>query len=539
MLVRTDIYSVSVKLVPIPKIKEYPVRSLYSILGLLVVALVQLSLPSQPTAVGAERVFQVQLGPEVRGEPQSGRLIVFLIAETSKVPKGTAPVDGPFWDDPQPLFAKDVKVGANDVVTLDDSSDCFPIPPSKLAPGNYRAQARMDLSRTNSNWKREAGNLWSEEVAFVVTDEKAKQVVKLTLSKVVEKLTLQQTDGVEWFAIQSNLLSKFRGREVMLRAGVVLPQNYDATQKYPAIYEVPGFGGDHSEAGGNRRRPIENSDAATLAKSTFRILLDPEGPNGHTLFADSDNNGPCGQALTQELIPALEAKYPLIAIPSARLLRGHSSGGWSTLWLAIRYPQSFGATWSSAPDPVDFRRFQKVDIYGQPNFYADSKGADLPSLRKGDVVEMTIRQESRGEDILGPDNTSAQQWDSWFATFGPKNSSGNPAALFDPVTGQIDASTAEHYQRYDISLQLRENSNELLPLFRNNIRMVVGTEDSFYLNEAVALLDAELTKLGRAPTDRGYVKMIPGDHGSIFSSDAVRSFPKEMLEHLRKAEHVK
>jgi len=86
---------------------------------------------------------------------------------------------------------------------------------------------------------------------------------------------------------------------------------------------------------------------------------------------------------------------------------------------------------------------------------------------------------------------------------------------------------------------VRKNSIELLPLFRNNVRLVVGTEDSFYLNEAVAMLDAELTKLGRAETDRGYVKMIPGDHGSIFASEAVRSFPKEMLEHLRKAEHVK
>ena len=229
----------------------------------------------------------------------------------------------------------------------------------------------------------------------------------------------------------------------------------------------------------------------------------------------------------------------MIAEPSARLLRGHSSGGWSTLWLATRYPAVFGATWSSAPDPVDFRRFQKVDIYGQRNFYTDSKGADLPSLRKGDVVEMTIRQESRGEDMLGPDNTSAQQWDSWFAAFGPKNPNGNPAALFDAVTGQIDFKTAEYYQRYDICYLLRNNPNELAPIFRNSIRLVVGTEDSFYLNEAVSLLDAELSRLGRTANDRGYVKLIPGDHGSIFASETVRAFPKEMLDHLRTAGHVK
>lgn len=487
----------------------------------------------------SQRTFQVKLGANVPAKSIEGRLIVFVIADSSKVPKETEPVDGPFWDDPQPLFATDVKLTSGNTATLDDQSDHFPIPPSKLAPGKYRAQARLDLQHTNSNWRREAGNLWSDEVSFMVTTSNEKQAIELVLSNVVAKEQYKQIAGVEWFEVRSTLLSQFRGRDVMLRAGVVLPIDYNPSRKYPVIYEVPGFGGDHRDA--ERRRATskdDKSDAATLARNTFRIVLDPEGPNGHMLFADSANNGPCGQALVQELIPALEAKYPLIAVPSARLLRGHSSGGWSTLWLATRYPTVFGATWSSAPDPVDFRRFQKVDIYGQPNFYADFKGTDLPSLRKGDVVEMTIRQESRGEDVLGPDNTSAQQWDSWFATFGPKNASGNPAALFDPGTGQIDSKIAEHYRQYDISYLLQKNPTELAPIFQSAIRLVVGTEDSFYLNEAVALLDAELAQHGRKPTDRGYIKMIPGDHGSIFGSDTLKAFPREMLDHLRIAGHV-
>ena len=492
------------------------------------------------TMADTQRVVQVRLGPAIGSETKTGRLIVFLIADSAKIPKNTSPVDGPFWDDPQPLFAMDATLVPDSVVTLDDKSDSFPVRLSQLKPGTYRVQARLDLSRSNSSWRREVGNLWSDEVKFEVGNSDAKQIVELVLSNVIEPVVAKQVDGVEWFEVPSKLLSQFRGRDVMLRAGVVLPQNFIATQKYPAIYEVPGFGDDHRGAMRSRSRgTTDNSDAALLSKSSFRIVLDPEGPNGHSLFADSANNGPCGQALTEELIPALEAKYPLITEPSARLLRGHSSGGWSTLWLATRYPAVFGATWSSAPDPVDFRRFQKVDIYGQQNFYTDAKGADLPSLRKGDVVEMTIRQESRGEDVLGPDNTSAQQWDSWFAAFGPKNSNGNPTALFDAVTGQIDSKTAEYYQRYDIGYLLRKNPTELAPIFRNSIRLVVGSEDSFYLNEAVALLDTELSRLGRATTDRGYVKLIPGDHGSIFASETIRAFPKEMLDHLRTAGHVK
>ena len=49
---------------------------------------------SQATSLAdTERVFQVRLSPEIRNETSFGRLIVFLIADQSKIPKRTAPVD--------------------------------------------------------------------------------------------------------------------------------------------------------------------------------------------------------------------------------------------------------------------------------------------------------------------------------------------------------------------------------------------------------------------------------------------------------------
>jgi hypothetical protein len=490
----------------------------------------------------SEVQFRVTVDPPQPTQPGKGRLIVFLINDESKALKNQSPIGGPFWNDSQPLFAIDSDFKNTQSVVVDDRADSFPVPPSKLVPGSYRVQARFDSARLNSNWRREPGNLWSDVTSFTVTTNdsnaasKQPQVVELVLKNRTVVEAKKPVEGMEWFEVKSDLLSKFRGSEVMLRAAVVLPTNYDPTRKYPVLYEVPGFGGDHSSAASSRRRPAEGV-RAELASSVFRIVLDPEGPNGHSLFADSANNGPCGQALVEELLPALEAKYPLISKASARLLQGHSSGGWSTLWLALQYPETFGASWPSAPDPVDFRRFQKVDIYSQSNFYADEQGNDMPSLRRGDKVTMSIRQEARGEDILGPDNTSAQQWDSWFAVFGPRNTAGNPAALFDPISGALDRSVAEQYRKYDIGHLLRTDPNRYLPIFRNNIRLICGTEDSFYLNEAVELLKAELTKLRVESNDVGYVKLVPGDHGSVMAHESARAAPFEMLQHLKKFGH--
>jgi len=485
----------------------------------------------------AQATFRVTLDGSARTEPARGRLVVFVIREGSKVADND-PIDGPFWDDPQPLFGLDAELAPGASIVVDDRADAFPFEPSQLAPGKYRAQARLDLARANSEWRREPGNLWSEPAAFEVVAGKPREVA-LALTNVVVVEPLPTVEGVEWFELRSERLSKFRGHDVFLRAGVVLPKDYDPARRYPAQYEVPGFGGDHrGAAGGRRRRGNEEGAAAELARASFRIVLDPEGPNGHSLFADSENNGPCGAALVEELIPALEKKYPLIAAPGARILRGHSSGGWSTLWLALTYPETFGASWSTAPDPVDFRRFQLVDIYGSKSFYVDASGADMASLRSNGGVKMTIRQEARGEDILGPDNTSGQQWDSWFATFGPKSERGNPAALFDPESGTLDPAVAAAYRKYDLGELLRTQPARYLPLFRTNIHLICGTEDSFYLNEAVKLLADELAKHPREATDTGYIKLVPGDHGSVFGHESMQAIPGEVLAHFRAAGHA-
>jgi hypothetical protein len=485
----------------------------------------------QAPAVPAPNRFSVEMSGTARSTPAEGRLVVLLVREGSSVGARREPADGPFFEDPQPLFGLDARLEPGVPVLVDDAATSFPVAPSALPPGNYRAQARFDLAHLDSEWRREDGNLVSEVVTF---EAPSKDPVRLRLTEVVIARPPKETEGVAWFETRSELLSKFRGRDVVLRAGVVLPIDYDPTRRYPAIYEVPGFGGNHRGARPHSKKTREDTGAkGRLAREAFEIVLDPGGPNGHSLFADSDNNGPCGEALVRELIPALEKRFPLVAQPSARMLTGHSSGGWSTLWLALTYPDVFGATWSSAPDPVDFRRFQRIDVYGDESFLVKD-GVDVASYRSDGSVRMTVRQENGAEEVLGPENTSAQQWDSWFAAFGPRDARGNPAALYDVASGRIDRAIAERYRRYDLGHLLRTQTAKYAPLWRDRVRLVCGTLDSFYLNEAVEFLSADLEATG-VPRGAGYVVLVPdADHGSVMASDAMRRWPEEMLEFLRR-----
>jgi hypothetical protein len=93
--------------------------------------------------------------------------------------------------------------------------------------------------------------------------------VALALTHVVEARPLPVVPGVEWFEQRSELLTRFRGRDVLLHASIVLPKDYDPKRRYPAIYDVPDFGGNHLDA--------EEEVDDELTRHCFRIVLAPEG----------------------------------------------------------------------------------------------------------------------------------------------------------------------------------------------------------------------------------------------------------------------
>lgn len=507
-------------------------------------ALVSAAISQTPgqTAPQAEPGLSVVLEERVASAPVTGRLLVFLLREGASVGRGAEPADAPFYDDPQPIFGTNVSNWSPGAVQrLPDTADAFPSSLRDLPPGVYTAQAVLDVADQNSDWRREPGNLFSKPVRIEVAKGGLPPSGVLTLSERVSD------EKPEWFAkvkvveVPSPLLSAARGKPVTLRAGVVPPRDFDGAKSYAAVYVVPGFGGDHQMALGlaaRRAALTPGTPDYELARSTYLIVLDPEGPNGHHLFADSANNGPVGTALTKELIPALERELPLRTEPAARIITGHSSGGWSSLWLALTYPQTFGACWSGAPDPVDFHAMQKINLYEAANFYTDAAGNELPSNEQGGKVLMTIRQENQWEQVRGPGNTSGQQWDSWFAVFGPRDETGHPAALFDPATGVIDRAVAKQYKEFDIVARLKADSARYVPLFRERIRITVGGEDEWELDAAVALLDQALKELG-VPMDGtetpGRITIVPGtNHGTVLRSPAYRAIPAEMVAHLEK-----
>ena len=494
-----------------------------------------------------QTTFVASFDPAARAEPATGRLVVHLVAADSTV-ASAPPAAGPFWSDPQPIYAIDVTgLKPGETATVPPTAafpDGFPHPPAELPAGRYVAQAVLDVNRLDSSWRREPGNLYGSPVPFEVRVGEP-NTVTLTMDKATAGFEFPAGEGAEEVVVDSTLLSDFHGSPQQLKAGVVPPLEFDEDEKYAAIYVIGGFGGRHDEA--VRYVGRTRGTWAEIRRRAFVVVLDPETPNGHSLFVDSRVNGPHGSALTQELIPAIEAKYPqLVAEPAARIVTGHSSGGWASLWLGVTYPETFGAVFSSGPDPVDFRRFELIDIYNHANAYADDRGEERPAARfevDGEMaVTMTVREEVGGETVLRPDFASGQQWASWMACWGTKGGTIDgypvPRPLFDARTGEIDPEEAEAYKAFDIRLLLANDPARYGPIFRDNVRLVCGRLDNYYLNEAVELLAAEVEKHAGDADGPGYVELVEGaDHGgSLFRSEIMRAWPRQVIEHLDRHE---
>lgn len=214
------------------------------------------------------------------------------------------------------------------------------------------------------------------------------------------------------------------------------------------------------------------------------VFLDGNCPTGHSTYANSENNGPWGDALVNEFIPQLEKDY---RCNGARLLSGHSSGGWAVLWLQINYPSTFAGCWSSAPDPVDFRNFQKVNLYEDKNMFYDDKN-ELHALSIGGRIPwIYTRDDCRIEEVI----FRGEQYVSWNAVWGKKAKDGSPEKICSMKTGEIDSLVVAHWQAYDISLLIRNNWRQLKPELDNKIRVSTGNHDNYFLNQAVELLEVE------------------------------------------------
>ena len=457
---------------------------------------------SAPAA--APGTILVTLGAGVSA-PHGGRLIVFA---STHEPAAGKPVDFDFLD-PRSVYVTSIDVpdaAAGQTLRVPLDRFGFPSALANAPPGRYAFSAWLDVNRHFAyTGEPEPGDLGGPVAHATLAPDATPALV---LDRIIPAPVLATPPNVDLLRLPSSKLTRFLGHAVTINAVVVKPAGLAPGSKVPTAFVVGGYG---STLAGYLTRVVPR--LAALHKPMYFVLLDPEVPLGHSVFADSANNGPWGAALTTEAIPALEARYPaMIAQARGRFLTGHSSGGWTTLWLQITYPEIFGGTWSTAPDPVDFHNFTGPDLLRAPkqNMYVDASGKPYNLVRYHGRALMTLREYVELESVEG---AQAGQFGSFDAVFSPRGKDGLPEPLFDRSTGAIDPTVVLAWEHYDIATILRNDWGALGPKLAGKLHIVVGTADTFHLNEGVELLARGLQGLG----SDAQITFVPGrDHLDLY-----------------------
>ena len=472
--------------------------------------------------------------------PLTGRLFLGISPSADPEPRIAAYNSARQRDGRVPFFAADVAdVEPGETMVIDAAADGYPYARlGDLPPGDYWLQALVHVYTEyhrrdghvvwapqdqweGQRWAFSPGNLISAPQRVRV-DPGSDTPIQVELTGEIPSIeTPADTEWVRRVKIRSRILSDWWGHPMYLGAVVLLPRGYDENpeMRYPVVFEAdhfklePAFGftteppsgepqlfaqmmrdsGGMRESGYDFQRAWTGDDFPRVLAVTIQhptpFFDDSYGLN-------SANNGPYGDAIHQELVPYLEESFRMIGEPYARVITGGSTGGWISLASQIHYPTFYGGTWTFYPDPVDFRRYQLIDIYEDESaFLVPDAVPGAPERMFQRTIEGqpvgSVRQLSQLERAQGSRGRSGGQIDAWNAAYGPTDEDGYPRRLWDLETGVIDREVA-HYMRdngYDLRHYLEENWFRIGPDLVGKIRIYNPEMDQFYLPYAVYLLE--------------------------------------------------
>ena len=471
--------------------------------------------------------FAVSFPASVHAHPITGRVFVILSTSAEREPR----LQAGFWGDAAPMFAADAdQLSPGQETVIDANTLGYPVRSLKELPaGDYYVQALMNVYTEfhradghviwahldqweGQQFNRSPGNLYSE-AGKIHLDPAAGYDVKLTLSKVIPPIELPaDTPWVKHVKIQSKLLTQFWGRPIFLGATLLLPKGYDAHPEvqFPVIYVqdhfslAPPFGFTTDESSGGaegRHGGWGHAFYQAWVSDNFPRLIAVTFQHPTPYFDDSyavnsANNGPYGDALMTELIPYLERHFRMLPKAYARLLVGGSTGGWESLALQVFHPDFFGGAWVFFPDPVDFRRYDLTNIYSDENaFYEPGHPWTHPPRyimrNPNGQPEVTTREFSQLEAVLGSHGRSGQQLEAWEAVYGPVGDDGYPKPLWDKLTGKVNHDVGLYMRDhgYDLRDYLEQHWPRIGPSLAGKMHFYVGDMDHFYLNLAVYLME--------------------------------------------------
>ena len=501
--------------------------------------------------LAAGQSFTVTFPAEKSAQPLDGRLLLVLSSDPSGEPR--MQID----DSPrsQMIFGITVDGWApGRAAVVDATAFGYPIQNLKDVPaGEYTVQAVLNKYETfhrsdgktvklhmdqgeGQHWNISPGNLYSKPQK--VTIKSGGDPIQISLTEIIPPIEPKpDTKYIRHIRVQSAVLSKFWGRPMEVSAIVLVPEGFDEhpDAHFPVTIFHDHFVDDISDFRTTPPDPALKPDFSERfhmpdyngiqqqeGYKFYQEWISPKFPrflvvkiqHANPFYDDSyavnsANVGPYGDAIENELIPAIEKKFRGIGQGWARFVYGGSTGGWEALAVQVFYPDHYNGAFAACPDPIDFHAYTNINLYdrdsefGKNAFFVEGahKRVAQPAMRdyEGHTL-ITTKEINQYELALGDQGRSGEQFDIWQAVYGPVGADGYPQPIFNKRTGEIDHKVADYWrQNYDLEAILERDWTKIGPELAGKIHIYVGSADSYFLNNAVYRMEDFLNTTKNPP----------------------------------------
>ncbi len=293
----------------------------------------------------------------------------------------------------------------------------------------------------------------------------------VTKAGTLEKIT------VHGKSLEGNLSGDSADRDVY----VYLPPSYASARKrhYPVVYFLHGFAATAERYVQFLNLPASIDRAISAGKLQDMIFVMPNAmtPYGGSMYSDSITTGDWEAFVARDLVSYIDAHYRSIPRRVARGLAGHSMGGYGTLRIGMKYPDTFVALYAMSGCCLDPRAAGPTDA----------------ALEK-----LTTAEEVAKISLFGRTTLAAS------AAWAPD--AGRPPFFMDLPTqdGQPQAEVLARYTANAPSVMVAQYASQLKTY--RAIMMDVGLQDGLIGGNAAT--DRALTRVG---VPHSYVNYA-GDH---------------------------
>jgi hypothetical protein len=273
----------------------------------------------------------------------------------------------------------------------------------------------------------------------------------------------------------------------------------------PSVYVIQGFTGQldmvlsHSAFEPSFVERIDEMFAAGDCPDAVIVFVDAWTRRGGSQFLNSTSTGPYLDYLCDEVVPFIDARYPVHADRDHRALSGKSSGGYGAMVVPMLRPDVFGALASHAGDAL-FECCYLPDFPAVARQLRDSFDGSWEVFHEqlAQAPAFDFQRFGKPVEIYG-----------YACAYSPDPDRPGEALLPFETTGRLREDVWRRWLALDPVRLAAAHADALHSLRR--IYLDAGRSDEWYLDLGAQAFSQELTRLGVEHS----LELFDGRHGGI------------------------